>query len=56
MKSLIEESLYLAEEEIEELVDINIEDLESAGYLTNDKGLAVTLNNGKKYIVIVQEA
>ena len=56
MKALIEEALYLAEEEIEELVDVNIENLESAGYLTNNKGLVVTLNNGKKYIVTVQEA
>ena len=61
MKSLIEEALYMLDErkredcEDDNLID-NISDLQSAGYLTNDDGLFVKLDDGRKFIVTVKEA
>jgi len=56
MKNLLEEALYLASEEVDDLSNVGVRDLQEAGYLTNDKGLFVALKNGKKYLVTVQEA
>lgn len=59
MKDILLEGLDALEEknieyEQDHLV-ISVDDLQNSGYLTNDTGLVVTLADGRKYIVTVQE-
>ena len=60
MLNILDEALILYEEhamdrEEDPVFGGGVEDLQQSGYLTNDEGLVVTLADGRKYIIKIQE-
>ena len=57
MKDLITEALYQMDEDddCEDSIISDISDLKESMYLTNDDGLVVLLEDGRKFILTIQE-